>query len=722
MVDYFYSAVTLTNRQQEVDILHLLIRTLALIKTLNISGCSITDQGTDLVTAIIHKASSLEELDISHANLNSLKCITISRALKNISSLRFFRINNNFITEEATDSIIEAVCSNFLLEELKLSNNQLTSVAVTQIITTVSISNAIKVLDISKNCVSLNNVDNLSSAVRNCHTLQELKLSQNSLLFTGIICISEALRGHPNLKYLNVEKNVMSYFSETEFLVDVILSANEPLLYLNVCGRNIRPRFVEDHLVPPCGHEKQNNFVIQNLYLSCLVLNHVLKLIQNVEELSDMHNDNVIKVSEKCPITNEGISVYCVDNDGGTFYNKAHNFAIIIPPGAVLQGDRVQMQATASRFGPFQLPEGYYPISSFFWISADYTFKLPVYLILSHHASPRNLNELQKLRAMKASAQNTCPNGKQKLLMNEVVSGAFFDYKIGYCVISTCHFCSHCSTTDDITIPNIFHALYYMYNFKRCLMAEVCICHANRECIEVVETQYNNKKAELIRGLAFSFNSEQHLTINVDPIKLSAWDMTIETKKISYSQFNFRTHTKDTLEKMESVGSYPPRFVVTYCTKNVPYEPLSSKITVSTGEEWGATFQVNDISDILQVPTISTKPPPIPFSETALQKEKESLLKKTPKMGDLVTIVIPKIKAEWEEVAYALYFDSPEVSAIGLKCLWDPKKCCREVFIDWIERGRGISPKTWSELLNRLKKIELVKAAEDIFKELHVIT
>ena len=91
-------------------------------------------------------------------------------------------------------------------------------------------------------------------------------------------------------------------------------------------------------------------------------------------------------------------------------------------------------------------------------------------------------------------------------------------------------------------------------------------------------------------------------------------------------------------------------------------------------------------------------------------------------MGDLVTIVIPKIKAEWEEVAYALYFDSPEVSAIGLKCLWDPKKCCREVFIDWIERGRGISPKTWSELLNRLKKIELVKAAEDIFKELHVIT
>ena len=70
--------------------------------------------------------------------------------------------------------------------------------------------------------------------------------------------------------------------------------------------------------------------------------------------------------------------------------------------------------------------------------------------------------------------------------------------------------------------------------------------------------------------------------------------------QISYSQFNFRTHTKDTLEKMESVGSYPPRFVVTYCTKNVPYEPLSSKITVSTGEEWGATFQVNDISDILQ--------------------------------------------------------------------------------------------------------------------------
>ena len=91
---------------------------------------------------------------------------------------------------------------------------------------------------------------------------------------------------------------------------------------------------------------------------------------------------------------------------------------------------------------------------------------------------------------------------------------------------------------------------------------------------------------------------------------------------------------------------------------------------------------------------------------------------KDPRMGDLVRIVISKISAQWERVAYALYFDPPDVENIAEKCQRDPWKCCQEMFIQWLYKGRGTISKTWSVLLKTLKEIDLVKVAEDITEEL----
>ena len=471
----------LTSAKQEVDIFHLLLNKLALLKSLNISGCNITDQGADFVAAVVLKASSLEELDISYTNLNAPNCFKISETLKTLPSLRFLRMNGNINTPEATESMVAAINSNYLIEELEFSNNELSSVSV---VTILSKNKRIKLLDISKNRVSISKIENLSSALTNFYRLQELNLSQNMLMFTGVIQIGQALRGHSNLKYLNLEKNTISFFSECEFLVDVLLSINQSLLYLNVCGRNIRPRFVKDHMTPPCSHEKYNNFIVQNLYLSqYLLMSSITKSFGNHQITSE--SDAIIKATETCPITGEDISSYYVDHNGGTFYNTAHNFVIIVPPGAVSHGECVQIQATGSRFGPYELPDGYYPISNFFWVSAHYTFKIPVYLILSHHASPRSVSDLSKLHAMESCTQNMCTTAKGKLVMNKLVDGVFFDNKIGHCMISTKHFCSHCLAKDDSSVPDKFLASYFKYNSSGLLYAEVCICHANKECIEV---------------------------------------------------------------------------------------------------------------------------------------------------------------------------------------------------------------------------------------------
>ena len=90
-----------------------------------------------------------------------------------------------------------------------------------------------------------------------------------------------------------------------------------------------------------------------------------------------------------------------------------------------------------------------------------------------------------------------------------------------------------------------------------------------------------------------------------------------------------------------------------------------------------------------------------------------------PEMSDLIRIVIPRIKAEWEDVAFALCFKIETVNAIMTKYQGDPKRCCRELLMDWLSTNHGASPKTWSVLLKKLKLVEdLAKVTDEIIKEL----
>ena len=86
-------------------------------------------------------------------------------------------------------------------------------------------------------------------------------------------------------------------------------------------------------------------------------------------------------------------------------------------------------------------------------------------------------------------------------------------------------------------------------------------------------------------------------------------------------------------------------------------------------------------------------------------------------MEDIIEIVIPKILAEWEYVAYALRYQIRSVKAIKAKCNDNPKKCCKELFEDWLSTNHGASPKTWSTLLDKLKKVEDLAAARDEIME-----
>ena len=88
-------------------------------------------------------------------------------------------------------------------------------------------------------------------------------------------------------------------------------------------------------------------------------------------------------------------------------------------------------------------------------------------------------------------------------------------------------------------------------------------------------------------------------------------------------------------------------------------------------------------------------------------------------MDDLISIVVPRINADWEDVAFALRYKIPAVKFIRSKHNNDPKKCCKELLTDWLTTNNGVGPKVWSTLLDKLKKVgELTAVREEIRKEL----
>ena len=463
--------VLFTSKKYKISIDLLLIGQLRLLTTLNVSGCIITDRGADMMSAILLETISLQNLDLSSTMLKSNKAININNSLKNVSTLKNFNISSNDIDDRASDSTTTVTLSNYSIENINLSHNKMSYTGVLNIAN--ALSEQIKVLDISNNFIASDNITDLVTAVSKFPVVEELQLSQNLLTLSNVLKIAQFFRNHPTLQTLDLSGNTISFSSACEFIVDIILSVNQTLTNLNVCGRNIRPRYIEDYLSAPSSNNNCSMFTFQSLYL-----------LQHSSHAASIPA-KFIKVEEICPIPSDDIMSYYVDNLGGAFYNQYHNFAIVIPPGAVSQGECVEIQATANYFGPYIIPDGFYPISSCFWVSANYKFKASVYIIMNHYAKIRNLKDVSNLHVLQKCTYS--PSDNKDLMMSIIPDGVYFDNENGYFVLATEHFCTYCGAKSDKDIPEYLTACYYTYDkpSKGLLMAEVCFFPTSFSCRKV---------------------------------------------------------------------------------------------------------------------------------------------------------------------------------------------------------------------------------------------
>ena len=85
-------------------------------------------------------------------------------------------------------------------------------------------------------------------------------------------------------------------------------------------------------------------------------------------------------------------------------------------------------------------------------------------------------------------------------------------------------------------------------------------------------------------------------------------------------------------------------------------------------------------------------------------------------MWELNEIVIPKILAQWKDLAYHMRYTRSEVDAFFREGK-DDHECCKKLFIDWINTDRGPEPKTYETLLKYIKEIENLKIATTVIEK-----
>ena len=84
-------------------------------------------------------------------------------------------------------------------------------------------------------------------------------------------------------------------------------------------------------------------------------------------------------------------------------------------------------------------------------------------------------------------------------------------------------------------------------------------------------------------------------------------------------------------------------------------------------------------------------------------------------MHQLNQIVVPRIQAKWENVAYSMGCEIYYVEAIKKDYPHDSEQCCQHLLSKWLKTSKH---PTWSKLLEYIEKVnDLVAVAEEIEKK-----
>ena len=197
--------------------------------------------------------------------------------------------------------------------------------------------------------------------------------------------------------------------------------------------------------------------------------------------------------------------------DGGKLIISEHAVKVTIPTGAIDKGCKVQIKAAASLFGPYIIPECYYPISAYVWIGSCYEFKKKLKVEIEHDIvllEKRNISELHVLTACEEDKYNEENN---QILYEMHKDTCEYQYKVNKttCTIFTSYFCSKClATSREAKIAKrviMYHYLPHDYKSAYEFITEVSFCYDLKFCKEVCDYVTKYFLFSTLRYLCMSF-------------------------------------------------------------------------------------------------------------------------------------------------------------------------------------------------------------------------
>jgi len=194
---------------------------------------------------------------------------------------------------------------------------------------------------------------------------------------------------------------------------------------------------------------------------------------------------------ENCPLKDCRIVSDIFDYDGGVLLIEEHAVKVTVPIGAIDRFCIVQIEAAASLFGPFIIPEDYYPISAYVWVGACYEFKKQLKVEIEHNIAVSE-EITSELCILTACEKDICEkkDGKKLLKMHKDTSEYQYIISDSTLTFFTYHFCSKCSAIKgNVKIAKrvmMYHYLPEDYKSDKEFVAEVCFCYDLTFCKKVV--------------------------------------------------------------------------------------------------------------------------------------------------------------------------------------------------------------------------------------------
>ena len=192
-----------------------------------------------------------------------------------------------------------------------------------------------------------------------------------------------------------------------------------------------------------------------------------------------------------CPWSDCNITSSMFEDHGGVLSIKEHAVKVTIPAGAIDEGHIVQIEATASLFGSFIIPEGYHPISAYVWVGACYEFKKNLKVEIEHDTDVTEETNLSELCVLTASEEDKCDGEDNEIVYKMREDTCEYQYELNKltCTLFASHFCPKClAAKAKAESPKriiMYHYLPENYKSAYDFVAEICFCCDLQFCKEV---------------------------------------------------------------------------------------------------------------------------------------------------------------------------------------------------------------------------------------------